>query len=91
MKIVASALTVLLLLVVPQFAGPSWGWLDRTFKGKVVDILPSEYGMEISVDAGETFFVDVSSDTFKQQPVKELSEVWISFSREAGVALEGTY
>ena len=59
------------------------------FKGIVKDILPSEYGMEISVDAGETFFVDISADTFKQQPLKELSEVWISFSREAGVALEG--
>ena len=46
--------------------------------------------MEIAVDAGETFFVDISADTFKQQPLKELSEVWISFSREAGVALEGS-
>ena len=60
------------------------------YKGIVKEILPSEYGMEISVDAGETFFVDISADTFKQQPLKELSEVWISFSREAGVALEGT-
>ncbi len=60
------------------------------FKGRVVEILQSEYGMEISVDAGETFFVNISADTFKQQPLSELSEVWISFSREAGVALEGS-
>ena len=46
--------------------------------------------MEIAVDAGETFYIDISADTFKQQPLKELSEVWISFSAEAGVALEGT-
>ena len=59
------------------------------FKGIVKEILPSEYGMEITVDAGETFYVDISADAFKQQPLKELTEVWISFSREAGVALEG--
>jgi molybdate/tungstate transport system ATP-binding protein len=62
----------------------------NSFKGTVTDILPSEYGMEIAIDAGEIFFVDISADTFKQQPLKELSEVWISFSSEAGVALEGT-
>ena len=60
------------------------------YKGIIRDILPSEYGMEVEIDAGETFFVDISSDTFKQQPLKELSEVWISFTREAGVALEGS-
>lgn len=59
------------------------------FKGIVKEILPSEYGMEIAVDAGETFYADISSDTFKKQPVSESSEVWISFSREAGVALDG--
>ena len=60
------------------------------YRGIVKDILPSEYGMEISVEAGETFFVDISADTFRQQPLAEMSEVWISFSRDAGVALEGT-
>jgi molybdate/tungstate transport system ATP-binding protein len=60
------------------------------FKGIVRDILPSEYGMEVEIDAGETFFIDISADTYKLHPVKELSEVWISFSREAGVALEGS-
>ena len=59
------------------------------YRGIVKDIFPSEYGMEITVEAGETFFVDISADTFRQQPLKEMSEVWISFSREAGVALEG--
>ena len=60
------------------------------FKGIVREILPSEYGMEITVDAGETFYVDISADTYKQQPLCELSEVWISFSNEAGIALEGS-
>lgn len=60
------------------------------FKGIVREILPSEYGMEITVDAGETFYVDISADTYKQQPFSELSEVWVSFPREAGIALQGT-
>ena len=57
------------------------------FKGVVKEIIPSEYGMEIAVDAGEIFYVDISADTFKQQPFKESSEVWISFLAEAGIAL----
>jgi molybdate/tungstate transport system ATP-binding protein len=60
------------------------------YRGIVKEILPSEYGMEISVEAGEKFFVDISSDTFRQHPLKEMAEVWISFSPEAGVALEGS-
>jgi ABC-type Fe3+/spermidine/putrescine transport system ATPase subunit len=60
------------------------------YRGIIRDMLPSEYGMEIEVEAGETFYVDISADTFRQQPLKELSEVWISFPREAAVALEGS-
>ena len=62
------------------------------FRGVVREIFPSEYGMEITitVDAGETFYIDISGDTFKKQPVSELSEVWISFPPEAGIALQGT-
>jgi len=64
--------------------------LANCFKGIVREILRSEYGMEIAVDAGETFYVDVSADTFRQQPLMEFSEVWISFSAEAGIVLPGT-
>jgi molybdate/tungstate transport system ATP-binding protein len=60
------------------------------FKGIVREILPSEYGLEITIDAGETFYVDISTDTYKQQPLSEMSEVWISFPPEAGIALQGT-
>jgi|WetSurMetagenome_2_1015567.scaffolds.fasta_scaffold01307_5 molybdate/tungstate transport system ATP-binding protein len=63
---------------------------DNCFKGIVREILPSEYGVEITVDAGETFYVDISADTFKQQPYNELSEVWISFPPEACIVLQGS-
>ncbi len=58
------------------------------FRGRVIEILPSEYGVEVSVDAGEIFYIDLSADTFRQHPLKESSEVWITFSGEACVALE---
>jgi ABC-type sugar transport system ATPase subunit len=60
------------------------------FKGIVREILPSEYGMEITVYAGETFYVDLSADTYKQHPLTESSEVWISFPPEAGIILQGS-
>lgn len=59
------------------------------FKGIVKEILPSEYGMEITIDAGEIFYVDISADTYKKHPLCESSEVWISFPPEAGIALQG--
>jgi molybdate/tungstate transport system ATP-binding protein len=60
------------------------------FKGVVREIFPSEYGMEVTVDAGERFYIDISADDFKLLQINELSEVWITFSPEATVALEGT-
>jgi len=59
------------------------------FKGIVNDILPSEYGVELTVDAGEVFYVDVSADTFREHPVRESDEVWIMFPDEAGIVLAG--
>ena len=59
------------------------------FKGIVKEIIPSEYGMELTIDAGELFYVDVSSETFRERQVTELSEVWITFPPEAGIVLQG--
>jgi ABC-type Fe3+/spermidine/putrescine transport system ATPase subunit len=61
----------------------------NTFKGKITEILPSEYGVEITVDAGEIFYVDLSADTYKNHTLKELSEVWINFAPGSGIALPG--
>lgn len=59
------------------------------FKGIVREIYPSEYGMEVTVDAGEIFYVDISADNYKLLNINELSEVWITFPAEAGIALQG--
>lgn len=62
---------------------------SNCLRGIVKDILPSEYGMEITVDTGDTFYVDISAESFKLQPFRELSEVWITFPEEAGIGLQG--
>ncbi len=60
------------------------------YKGKVVEIFPSEYGMEVTVDVGERFYVDISAENFKLLQINELSEVWITFTPEACIVLQGT-
>ena len=63
--------------------------LVNSFKGIVTEILPSEHGVEITVDTGEIFYIDLSADTYKSHNLKELSEVWINFAPEAAIALQG--
>jgi molybdate/tungstate transport system ATP-binding protein len=53
------------------------------FKGIVTDVYPTEYGMEISVEAGLKYFVDVSGDNYKLLHITEASAVWITFPAEA--------
>ncbi len=62
---------------------------DNCFKGVIRDIIPSEYGMEITVDTGEMFYVDLPVNEFNFLKINELSEVWITFPSDAGIALQG--
>jgi len=68
---------------------PSAGY-ENCFKGVIREINASEYGMEIIVDAGELFYVDVPVSDFKTLNINEMSEAWITFPPEAGIALQGT-
>lgn len=72
------------------FSGESSTQRENTFKGRIRDIIPSEFGMEITVDAGELFFIDITNDNFRKQQFRERSEVWINFSPEAIISLQGT-
>lgn len=63
---------------------------DNCFKGVIKEVLPSESGMEVMIDAGEMFFVDISCNDFNKLNLREMSEVWISFPSEAGVVLGGS-
>ena len=63
---------------------------ENCLKGVVTEISPSEHGMEVVVNAGETFFLDIPASDFSLLQLKELSPVWLTFTKEAPVALPGT-
>jgi len=63
---------------------------ENCFSGTVTEIMPCEFGMELTVDAGEIFYADLPANEFRQLNVEEGSEVWISFPGEAPVALPGS-
>jgi molybdate/tungstate transport system ATP-binding protein len=60
------------------------------FRGVIREINPSEYGMEITADAGEVFYIDLTINEFKALQITESSEVWITFAPGAAIALPGT-
>lgn len=58
------------------------------FKGVVNEVLPAEFGFEITIDAGEIFYADIPAEVYKNHPLREQSEVWINFAPEAMVVLQ---
>lgn len=64
--------------------------IDNCFRGIVREINPSEYGMEITIDAGEIFYVDLPVCDFKSLQIRESSNIWITFPKEAVIALPGS-
>ena len=56
-------------------------------KGKVDEIIRSEYGMEISVSAGDLFHTEISGREFKELGIKEKDEVWMCFPPEVIIIL----
>jgi ABC-type sugar transport system ATPase subunit len=63
---------------------------DNCFRGMIREINPSEYGMEITIDAGEIFHIDLPVCDFKSLQIRESSDVWITFPKEAAIALPGS-
>lgn len=63
---------------------------ENCFKGVVKEINPSENGMEVIVDAGEIFYVDLPAGDFKSLRISELSDVWVIFGKEDVMALSGS-
>lgn len=59
-------------------------------KGKIKEIIPSEFGMEITLDAGDLFYVNMLTSVFENQRFVEGDEVWMSIPSRAIVALNGT-
>ena len=62
----------------------------NAFKGKVNEIIPSEFGMEVTIDAGDLFYINTHSSDIGRLGLFEGKEVWISFSPKDIVVLKGT-
>jgi len=54
--------------------------LNNNLKGRISEIIPSEFGMELTIDAGDLFYINIAGSIFEDQQFKEGEEIWISFS-----------
>jgi molybdate/tungstate transport system ATP-binding protein len=59
-------------------------------RGKIKEIIPSEFGMEITLDAGDPFYANLHTPVFETKRFTEGEEVWMSFPKGAIIALKGT-
>jgi ABC-type Fe3+/spermidine/putrescine transport system ATPase subunit len=61
----------------------------NSIKGKVAEIIPSEYGMEVTVDAGDLFYVNILASEMNKLDLVENKEVWVSFPVKDIVVING--
>lgn len=59
------------------------------FKGMIKEIIPSEFGMEVIIDAGELFYANALTSEMENLRLEEGNEVWMSFSCEDIVVIKG--
>ena len=57
--------------------------------GKVNEIIPSEFGMEVTIDAGDLFYVNILTSDMNKLRLIEEKEVWMSFPSKAIVVVNG--
>ena len=55
--------------------------------GKISEIIPSESGMEITIDAGDLFYINTPFQIFEKNRFGEGEEVWMSFPSKSIVVL----
>ncbi len=60
------------------------------FRGKITEIIPSEFGMEITLDAGDMFYANIQASAFEKLRLIEEEEIWMSVPSKAIVILRGT-
>lgn len=61
----------------------------NTFSGIVEEILNSEFGIEVTINAGEIFYVDIPAQTSESINFYEGADIWLSFPTSAVLALTG--
>jgi ABC-type Fe3+/spermidine/putrescine transport system ATPase subunit len=63
--------------------------LLNALNGKIAELIPSEFGMEVTVEAGELFYINVLSSDIAKLNLVENKEVWISFPAKEIVVING--
>jgi ABC-type Fe3+/spermidine/putrescine transport system ATPase subunit len=59
----------------------------NTIKGKVKELIPSEFGMEVTVDAGDLFYINIQRAELEKLRLTENKEVWVSFPTDSIVII----
>lgn len=59
------------------------------FKCTIEEVIPSEYGMELTLNAGDIFYANLTRCEFEKMKIAEKDEVWISFQTGAAVVING--
>jgi ABC-type Fe3+/spermidine/putrescine transport system ATPase subunit len=62
----------------------------NTIKGNIAEIIPSEFGIEVTIDAGDLFFVNVPASEIGKLNLIEGKAVCVSFPVNAVVVLSGS-
>lgn len=61
----------------------------NSFIGKVTEIIPSEFGLEVTIDAGDLFYINIPASEMRKLRLIEGKEVWVSFPSNAIVVISG--
>lgn len=59
----------------------------NNIQGKIVEVIPSEYGMEITIDAGDLFYINVPGTIYNAEKYHEGENIWMSFPSDDIVLL----
>jgi ABC-type Fe3+/spermidine/putrescine transport system ATPase subunit len=59
-------------------------------RGKITEMIRSEFGMELTIDAGDIFYVNMHSSDFETKRFVEGEDAWMSFPPDAIISLQGT-
>jgi ABC-type Fe3+/spermidine/putrescine transport system ATPase subunit len=62
----------------------------NSVRGEVAEIIPSQYGMEVTINAGELFYVNILAGDLEKLNLAEGKEVWVNFASSDIVVLTGS-
>jgi molybdate/tungstate transport system ATP-binding protein len=63
---------------------------NNLIEGRIMEIIPSESGMEITIDAGDLFYMNIGESVFEKLMLVENEHVWMSIPSKDIITLNGT-